>query len=209
VSESMLNYVAPIVAGATRVEGNFSVELDEARIPLADPKQARVLGRLDIQQLRVAPGPMIADIVALLEQIDSLTKGKPLIQAASAPSGGKALTMNNRQIDFQVSEGRVYHRNLEFMVDDVPVRSYGSVGFDQTLVLEIEIPIQEKWIERQRALQSLAGQTIKIPIRGTFSKPQIDQRAVADLSRQMLQGVATEAIGSEINRALDKLFRSR
>ena len=209
VSETMLKYVAPIVAGATRAEGNFSVVLDETRVPFADPKQARVLGRLDVHQLRVAPGPMVADIVALLEQIDALTKGKQLLQAATAPRGSKALTIDNRQIDFQVAEGRVYHRNLEFMVDGVPIRSYGSVGFDQTLVLEIEISIQDKWIKRQRALQSLAGQTIKIPIRGTFSRPQIDQRAVADLSRQMLQGVATEAIGSEINRALDKLFRSR
>jgi len=62
-------------------------------------------------------------------------------------------------------------------------------------------------MDGKRALQSLTGQTIKIPIRGTFSKPQIDQRAVADLSRQMLQGAATEAIGGEINRALEKLFK--
>jgi len=209
VSETMLKYVAPIVAGATRAEGNFSVTLHETRVPLEDPKAARVLGRLDVHQMRVAPGPMVAELIVLLEQIDRLTKGKQFFQTASAPSGNNSLTISNRQIDFQVSEGRVYHRNLEFEIDGVPVRSHGSVGFDQTLVLEIEIPIQDKWIERQSALQSLAGQTIKIPIRGTFAKPQLDQRAIAELSSQMLQGVATDVIGGEINRALDKLFKSR
>ncbi len=209
VSEKMLKYIAPILAGATRAEGEFSVTLNETRIPFDDPKKSRVVGQLEIHQMRVSPGPMIAELVAILEQIDALTKGRPLLQASVTPGSNKAITVENRQIDFQVSEGRVYHRNLEFLIDDVPVRSYGSVGFDQTLALEIEIPIQKKWIDRQRALRSLAGQTIKIPIRGTFSKPRIDERAVAELSRQMLQGVATEAIGSEINRALEKLFKSR
>ncbi|NOY30544.1 MAG: hypothetical protein GXP28_10330 [Planctomycetes bacterium] len=207
VSETMLKYVAPMVAGATRAEGNFSVVLQETKIPLDDPKRARVVGRLDVHQMQVSPGPMVAQLITLIEQFDRLTQGKQLFQAASTPSSNNGLTINNRQIDFQVAEGRVYHRNLEFEIDGVPVRSQGSVGFDQTLVLELEIPIQEKWIKRQRALQSLAGQTIKIPIRGTFSKPQIDERAVANLSRQMLQGVATEAIGGEINRALEKLFK--
>ncbi|MCA9229824.1 MAG: hypothetical protein KDA57_04175 [Planctomycetales bacterium] len=209
VSENMLKYVAPIVAGATRSEGEFSVALDRTQIPFADPKQAQVAGQLEVHQLRVAPGPLVAELIALLEQIDALTKGKQLFQAASTPRSSNALTIDNRRIDFQIDRGRVYHRNLEFMVDDVPVRSYGSVGFDQTLALEIEIPIQDKWIDRQSALQSLAGQTIKLPIQGTLAKPQIDQRAVAELSRQMLQGVATEAIGGEINRALEKLFKSR
>jgi len=207
VSETMLKYVAPVVAGAARVEGNFSVVLQEAKIPLADAKGARVLGRLDVHQMRVSPGPMIAGLVAVLEQIDALTKGKPLLQASLVPNDSKAITINNRQIDFQVSEGRVYHRNLEFEVDGILVRSYGSVGFDETLALEIEIPIQDRWIQRQRSMQSYAGQTIKIPIHGTFSKPQVDLRAVANFSSLMVQGAATEAIGGEINRALEKLFK--
>ena len=209
VSETMLKYVAPIVAGATRTHGTFSVALQEARVPLVDPKSARVLGRLDVHEMRVAPGPLVSELIVLLERIDSLTEGKQLFQAASAPSGDNSLTVNNRQIDFQVSEGRVYHRNLEFEVDGVPVRSYGSVGFDQTLALEFEIPIQDKWLGRKKAFQSLAGQSIRIPIRGTFSKPQLDERAIAELSTQLLQGVATDVIGDEINRALDKLFKSR
>jgi len=150
VSETMLKYVAPMVAGATRAEGNFSVVLQETKIPLDDPTRARVVGRLDVHQMQVSPGPMVAQLITLIEQFDRLTQGKQIFQAASAPSGNNSLTISNRQIDFQIAEGRVYHRNLEFEIDGVPVRSQGSVGFDQTLVLELQIPIQEKWIKRQR-----------------------------------------------------------
>lgn len=209
VSETMLKYVAPIVAGATRTDGKFSVDLDDTQILLANPKMSRVSGRLSVHRLNVAPGPMMATVVRLVKQIEALSEKKQLLQAVGSPGNSSLLSIDNRQIDFQVADGRVYHRNLEFLVDGVPVQSQGSVGFDQTLSLLIEIPIQDKWIEKKRALRTLAGQSIRIPMQGTFQQPRIDERAVADLSRQLLQGVATEAIGGEINRALDKLFKGR
>jgi len=209
VSEAMLKYVAPILAGATRTEGQFSVDLDLAEIPLRHPKQGRVQGRLSVKRLNVTAGPMMDQLITLVSQIEALTKRKQFLQASAAPSNKKLLTVTERQIDFQVVDGRVYHRNLEFLIDNTPVRSYGSVGFDQTLALMIEVPIQDKWIEREQALRSFAGQSLQIPIRGTFQKPKIDERAVANLSKQLLQGAATQAIGDELNRQLEKLFRGK
>ncbi len=207
VSETMLKYVAPILAGATRTEGQFSIDLDLAEVPFGQPEQARVQGRLTAHRLSVSPGPMTSQLVTLVSQIEALTKRKQFLQTAASPRNKSFLTMTERQVDFQVVEGRVYHRNLEFLIDDVPVRSRGSVGFDQTLAIEIEIPIQDKWIEREPALRGFAGKSLKIPIYGTFQKPRIDERAVADLSRQLLQGAATQAIGDELNRQFEKLFQ--
>ena len=207
VSETMLKYVAPILAGATRAEGKFSIELEQVEVPFDLPEQARIQGRLMAHRLNVSPGPMMNQLVTLVRQIESLTKRKQFLQA-SASSGSKSfLTMTEQEIEFLVVEGRVYHRNLEFLIDDVPVRSSGSVGFDQTLALEIEVPIQEKWIAREPALRGLAGQSLKIPIYGTFQKPKINERAVADLSRQLLQGAASQAIGDELNKQFKKLFQ--
>ncbi len=207
VSETMLKYVAPILAGATRTEGQFSIDLDLAEVPFAQPEQARVQGRLTAHRLSVSPGPMMNQLVTLIGQIEALTKRKQFLQAATSPRNQSFLTMAERQVDFQVVEGRVYHRNLEFLIDDVPVRSRGSVGFDQTLALEIEVPIQDKWIRREPALRGFAGQSLRIPIYGTFQKPRIDERAVVDLSKQLLEGAATQAIGDELNRQFQKLFQ--
>ena len=209
VSEQMLKYVAPILAGATRVDGQFSLNLAETQVPLADPKQTRTAGKLGVQQLTVLPGPMIADLVNIIQQMQSLKDPQKLLGAAAAPKQAKLLSMNDQQIEFQVVDGRVYHRQLEFIIDKVPIRSQGSVGFDQTLALMIEIPIQERWIDGEDALRGLAGQTLQVPIQGTFQNPRIDQRVIADITQKILQSTAREAIGGEINRQLEKLFQGK
>jgi translocation and assembly module TamB len=209
VSEQMLKYVAPVLAGATRVDGQFSLDLDETQVPLADPKQARAAGKLAVHQLTVMPGPLLADIVKIIQQVQSLKDPQNLLGAVAAPKQAKLLSMNDQQIEFQVVDGRVYHRQLEFIIDDVPIRSTGSVGFDQTLALEINIPIQDRWIDGEDALRGLAGQTLKIPVQGTFQSPRVDQRAIADLTRQLIRNTAGQAIGNEINRQLEKLFQGK
>jgi hypothetical protein len=46
-------------------------------------------------------------------------------------------------------------------------------------------------------------------VSGTLTRPQLDRRAVGSLSTQLLQSAAGEAVGGELNKALDKLFKSR
>jgi hypothetical protein len=221
VSERMLKYAAPIVAGATRTEGSFSFFMEGAQIPLRQPKQGRLNGRLTIHNLAVMPGPMLQSIAGLIRQIEGFGKtaggasGNPLegllggLQPQQPAQAVKGITMTERAIDIQVADGRVYHRNLEFLIDDVPVRSHGSVGFDESLALEIEVPIQAKWVGSKPALQGLIGQTIRIPVTGTFAKPNIDERAIGAFLTQAAQAAAGGLLGDELNKALDKLLKPR
>jgi hypothetical protein len=117
--------------------------------------------------------------------------------------------MTERAIDIQVVDGRVYHRNLEFLIDDVPVRSQGSVGFDETLALVIDVPIQAKWVGSKPALKPLIGQVLQIPVSGTFDKPRIDERAIGAFLAQAAQTAASGLLGDELNKALDKLLRPK
>ncbi|MBA3481800.1 MAG: hypothetical protein H0T51_08300, partial [Pirellulales bacterium] len=221
VSERMLKYAAPIVAGATRTEGSFSFFMEGAQIPLRQPKQGRLTGRLTIHNLAVMPGPMLQSIAGLIRQIEGFGKtaqgagGNPLegllggLQPQQPAQPVKGITMTERAIDIQVADGRVYHRNLEFLIDDVPVRSQGSVGFDESLALEIEVPIQAKWVGSKPALQPLIGQSIRIPVTGTFAKPNIDERAIGAFLTQAAQAAAGGLLGDELNKALDKRLNPR
>jgi hypothetical protein len=223
VSERMLKYAAPVVAGATRTEGAFSFFLENAQIPLRQPKQGRLAGRLTIHNLAVMPGPMIQSIAALVRQIEAFGKGAQgagqgrlglglldgLVQPNQPAQPLKGITMTERAIDIQVVDGRVHHRNLEFLIDDVPVRSSGSVGFDESLALVIEVPIQAKWVGSKPALQPLVGQLIQIPVSGTFSRPNIDERAITGFLGQAAQAAAGGLLGDELNKALDKLLRPK
>ena len=43
-------------------------------------------------------------------------------------------------------QGRVYHRGLELQLPEVTVRTYGSVGVDQTLAIMAEMNVPLTWI---------------------------------------------------------------
>jgi hypothetical protein len=212
VSQRALKYAAPILAGATRAEGTFSFFLEGAEIPLRQPKEGRAGGRLTIHQLSIAPGPMIQDVARIVRQLAVLSKpgqGLGLLNAVAPPAGDplKGITMNQQTIEVQVVDGRVYHRNLEFLIDDVVVKSQGSVGFDETISLVIQVPIQQKWVGNRPALQNLVGQPLEIPINGTFNQPKVEGQAVGAFLAQAAQQAAGGLLGDEVNKALDKLFK--
>jgi hypothetical protein len=219
VSEAMLKFIAPVLSGATESDGKFSLNLAGARVPLENAKQADASGQLTVHSVRVVPGEMARQWIGLARQIESLAKqgGNPLgalgqpQQPASTSSQREItlLSIRDQQVNFRVVEGRVHHENMEFQVEDVVLRSRGSVGFDESISLVLSVPIQDRWIERQKLLAGLRGQSLQIPITGTLRQPRMDQSAVANLSAQLLQGAAGQAVGNELNRALDKLFGPR
>ena len=121
------------------------------------------------------------------------------------------LKIDPQEVPFRMVAGRVEHHQFEVEVGDVVVRTSGSVGLDQTLDLVAEIPIRQKWVDRDPILRGLAGQTLEIPIRGTVQNPKLDPKAIGKLSKQMLQGTASGFLNDAIDRGLQKglqeLFR--
>ena len=206
VSEAMLKFVAPVLAGATQSEGLFSMALDGAQVPLDAPKRATTGGQLTVHSVRVVPGPMAQQWVSLAQQIESLAKRR---DKSAAPQQVTLLSVKDQQVNFRVVDGRVYHENMEFQVGDVTLRSQGSVGFDETVALTLIVPVQDAWVSKEPLLSGLKGQSLRIPISGTLTRPQMDQSAIGSLTQQLLQGAAQQAVGGELNKALDKLFKPR
>ncbi|HEX5470303.1 MAG TPA: hypothetical protein VFW73_00360 [Lacipirellulaceae bacterium] len=207
VSEAMLKYMAPVLAGATQSEGLFSLQLDSARVPLADFRNADSAGQLTVHSVRVTPGPMASEWVGLAQQIEALAK-----RHDPASLTGRQVTLvsiRDQQVVFRVVNGRVYHQNVEFQVGDVTLRSQGSVGFDQTIALTLEIPIQDAWVAKEPLLSGLKGQSLQVPVTGTLTHPKMDQRAITRLSAQLIQNGAGQALGNELNKALDKFRKPR
>jgi hypothetical protein len=208
VSEAMLKFVAPVLAGATQSEGQFSMQLDGLRVPLADTKKSDSAGKLTVHSVRVTPGPTTQPIFSLAQQIEAIVKRRD-------PSGitnrqpASLLAIRDQQVNFRVVDGRVYHQNMEFQIGDVVMRSQGSVGLDETISLTLQIPVQDAWISKEPLLAGLKGQSLSVPVTGTLKRPQMDQRAIANLSGQLIQNAADQAVGNELNKALDKFLKPR
>ncbi len=184
-------YALPVLAEVTEVQGTFSVELEGARIPLDNPAQSDIAGRILIHSIDVGPGPLIRELALLL---------------------GRAVPGKLRResiVPFRMVQGRVYHQGMELIFPDVTIRTQGSVGLDQSLALLIEMPPPPKWIEalgNTPAAAALKNQTLRIPLAGTLSRPTLDRKAVDEYNRQFIRNAAGNVIDDVLNRQLDRLL---
>ena len=204
--QQWLQFLAPVLAQATRAQGQFSLTLPHSMIPLKDRKKSELAGSLIIHSAQVSPGPLTAQIAAIAAQVDAIIKRRPGVRPEST-----TLKITPQTIPFRVADGRVEHQNFQIEIGDVIVRTSGYVGFDQSLSLVAEIPIRDKWVQRDKFLRGLKGQTLKIPISGTLNKPQLDKRIIAWLGQQMIGsaagGLLEDALDRGLQQGLDKLFR--
>ncbi len=188
----MLKFVAPVLAGVTTASGSFSVDLDGCRIPLDNPSKADVAGRLTIHSIEIGPGPLVHELSVFLGR--------------DAP----ARLRQESVVQFRMVDGRIYHQGLELIFPDVTIRTYGSVGLDETLKIMAEMPVPPKWLQSNPMLsQAMRNEIIRIPVAGTLSKPQLDQKVMADLTGRFLQKAAGNMIQGELNKQLDRLFGPR
>ncbi len=205
VTKLALQYIAPVLAGATRIDGRFSIALRGATTPLNSPSLARLEGQLVVHRIEVTPGPLAEEFILLAEQLEAVIKRRRPLATLQRPQR-TLLTIADHAVDFRLADGRVHHGDMVFQVGELTLHSRGSVGLDQTLALQLEIPLPEKWTTGGPLRENLRGQSVKIPVHGTLARPQIDGRAVASLSEQLLRGALQGTINSELNNLLDRLL---
>jgi hypothetical protein len=102
--------------------------------------------------------------------------------------------------------GRVYHQNMELLFADFVIRTSGWVGLDQTLNIMAEMPVPPKWLINNPLAEGLKKQTIRLPVAGTLSKPELDKRAMEQYTRQFVQRAAENLIENAVEQNLDRLF---
>lgn len=189
MANERLQYVVPILAGVTQVSGQFSVAIDELRMPLDDPAKGTMTGRVAVHAIDLGPSILLQELAPIIKQPLSASLKRESI------------------VDFKLIQGRIYHQGLEFAFPEVTVRTSGSVGLDQTLALTAEVALPAKLLSNVPvASAALSNQTIRLPIGGTLQRPGIDGRALAEATRQTIQNAAEGALEQGINRGLERLF---
>ncbi len=183
-----LQYIAPALAGVASAEGRFSMELDRCRIPLEDPSRGELQGRMIVHSVKIGPGALVRELAVALGY------------------SGPAQIASESTIDFQMADGRVYHRGAELTFPDVAVRTHGSVGLDKSLALVAEMPVPPKWRGNNTLGTALKDQWIQIPIAGTLDRPKLDRRALDEISRRFLQDATQNVLHDQLNRQLNRLL---
>jgi hypothetical protein len=183
-----LQFIAPMLANATSVQGAFSIDLDGCRIPLRDPAKGELAGRLTIHSMQISPGPLTRELATLL--------------ARETPADLR----HESVVPFRMVEGRIYHEGLELVFPDLTIRTHGSVGLDKTVSILAEMPVPPKWLGSAPISATVKNQTISLPIGGTLDRPQLDPHALEQLTKQFLQNATRNVIEDQLGRQLDHLF---
>jgi len=202
--QGWLKYVAPILADVASVQGNLSLKIDEASIVPTDWKRQTIRGQLQVHGANVGPGPLADQLLGLVQQVRALRKG-----AGATDGGGQQTTwlqLPEQQIGFDVQQGRVAHKNMQIQAGDVVINTSGSVGMDGQLELIAAVPILKDWVDKTPLLQSLAGQQIQIPVRGTIQRPQMDLSSFASIGQQLATAALQGAAQKQIDKGIGKLL---
>jgi hypothetical protein len=83
----------------------------------------------------------------------------------------------------------------------------GSVGFDESLEMLAEIQIAESLLANRPLLRQVLGHPLQIPLSGTLNAPQLDLRAVEELSGQMARSTVKNVIEKPFE-AIEKPFQN-
>ena len=194
VTAEWLRFVTPLLADSARVRGKFSAAVQSATVPLDDPTTSDVSGVLRIHTATAEPGLMVEQLVGVVDQVRTVLGKNP------RGTRGMRVGVPEQEIRFRVLDQRVHHDRFRLEIDGVTLSTSGSVGFDQTLDLVAELTLPDKWLGSSDFTRSLAGQPLRMPIRGTFSQPQIDRSFLRDLTA----GAAGRAVNNLLDKQLDR-----
>ncbi|MFO1063006.1 MAG: hypothetical protein U0892_03935 [Pirellulales bacterium] len=201
--QSWLKYVTPLLAEATSVDGRLSLQVNEARLNPANPRDQTVDGVLLIQSANVGPGPLSNQVLGLVQQVNAI-RHKQLATAVSSQQVW--LQMPQQNLAFRMENGRVMHKNLTFKAGDVNISSSGAVDIDGRIELATAMPIPDDWIEKSPWLAGFRGQTLQFPVGGTLTAPRVDTQLLGSLSQGMAQQAVQGALQQGLSRGLNKLF---
>ena len=189
-----LRFVAPLAADATSAQGNFTVDIGSAKVPLFDPMNMEVRGSVKLHDVSIGAGPAAEQLLSTVTQLKTiLNPGSPNRDLTTW------LRMKEQTVPIAIKNGRVYHNKLDFAHDDLVIQTHGSVGLDQTLNMVAKIPIADAWIAGKPYLASLKGQTISVPITGTVTQPRLDKRALQQLSTNLVK----QGVNGALNKVID------
>jgi hypothetical protein len=184
---SALKYVVPVLASATQSQGQFSIQLDGCRIPLGDLSRAEIGGRVIVHSAAMTAGPMVRQLTPFLTSPPSLVR---------IPADTVVL--------FRMTGGRIYHQGLVLEFPELTVRTFGSVGLDDTLKLMVETSVPLGWLPKSGATDAIRKQKMQIPLGGTLDSPQLDLAELARVKKQVLgnlvHGVLESRLGEQLNR---------
>lgn len=182
--------LSPLLAESTELTGTVSARVQEFNWSTLAPMDSRASLMLNIGHLEAKPGEF-AEVL--------LSAGQRILRGSTAesPLHRLSLELPRQDIPVTVTDGYVQHAQLQLLLNDWSLTSSGRIGFDESLALELSLPVR----------RSASDLQVLIPVGGTVTRPVPDLAgALRDAGvRQLQQGIQKRA-DEQLNRSLNQLF---
>lgn len=170
LGEDLFHLIAPTLSDLASVQGEVSLSLETLRVPLGVgqselEKGIEMSGRLQLHQISASTKtPLLQTMVKMVADMH----GKPASEVVRV--------VENADVRFRVRNGRMYHEGLRLGFPEIAaellVASKGSVGFDQTLDFELEVP---GVLLDKKALEIKKAAPVRFRVTGTVDQPVVTE----------------------------------
>ena len=171
LADGLLGHIHPVFAKVSYVTGKLDFKMNTFEWPLdgSAERDAVFTGTMYFRDVELkAEGP--------LDRILEAIKVKE-----------RNLEIGERHIDFTCSEGRIRCSPMRLRAGGHRITIDGTMGLDQSLDYVVEVPVTEELVGRD-LYKYLEDVKIRVPVRGTASKPELDDqfltKAIADVMAQ-------------------------
>jgi hypothetical protein len=170
LGDELLHLISPTLSDLAGVKGEISLSFETFRVPLGVPKgelekRVELVGKLKLHQVYVTTKtPLLQETVKVLADMYG-KKPSDVVRVA-----------NYDDVSFKVRDGRMYHEGLRIGLPDISpdliMRSRGSVGFDKSLDVELEVP---SIVVDKSNVEVKKGPPARFRITGTIDKPVVTE----------------------------------
>ncbi len=198
VTREFLKFTSPILAVSVKPGGLLSTSIEEAHVPLAEGQaaKARVRGQVWIDGFQ-------AELSGPLGQ---------LVQWAGAPTQMPVQKLGPFDLDLKDGTFRISNQQLKIR-EGLALRLNGTVGVDGKIQVTVGMPLTAALLKRfgvsEKVLPMLADQEVRVPLKGTVDRPELDEKALgAEVVRMGLEALRRKAI-QDIGSWIDGAIRKR
>ncbi len=188
--DGLLAAIHPLFKDAVVPNGLLGLNMKHFSWPLSEKERNRATfaGTLKLNGMRLNSTPFLAGLLNMMGISE------------------RQLSLANQEIDFEAKNGRIALSPMTLDAEGYQLKMHGSIGFDKTLDFIARIPVTKRMVGKD-AYRFLQGTTIKVPIRGTASKPQIDEAVFQEATGDLMQQALRKNLGKGAQDLLKSLFK--
>ncbi|MGN1326288.1 MAG: hypothetical protein ACI4YA_08155 [Candidatus Spyradenecus sp.] len=186
-----LRAVSPILPGSAEPQGTISLLAQQVRLPLGGETEplAALEAQVRFQTRGVAlrPNGTLGTVLSLLQSRD------------------RVLALPDQNFGVAVSGGKLTCDEIHLRVSGARLRCSGSSNLlTREVDYTLSIPLTEQLLGSRLSKKLPVGQTLRLPIRGTIDRPQVETGPILTFLKENAISRASQKVSKRLEKALQK-----